>query len=60
MNQQQPLSDLTMLIIRHAEKPLRDWPGPGLTAAGDQDDKSLVIRGWQRAGAWTALFGASL
>jgi hypothetical protein len=60
MNQQQPLSDLTILIIRHAEKPFRDWPGPGLTDAGNQDDKSLVIRGWQRAGAWTALFGASL
>jgi hypothetical protein len=24
------------------------------------DDKSLVIRGWQRAGAWSALFGAGL
>jgi len=52
------MSSLTILIIRHAEKPYRAWPGPGLTPNGDPDDKSLVIRGWQRAGAWSALFGA--
>jgi len=51
---------LTLLIIRHAEKPGESWPGPGLTLDGTPDDKSLVIRGWQRAGAWTALFGARL
>jgi len=51
---------LTILIIRHAEKPMEDWPGPGLTEAGVVDAKSLVIRGWQRSGAWTALFGAGL
>jgi hypothetical protein len=60
------MSALTVLIIRHAEKP-RDahaekprgaWPGPGLTEDGNPDKKSLVIRGWQRAGAWAALFGA--
>lgn len=54
------MSALTILIIRHAEKPQRDWPGPGLTFVGDPDDKSLVIRGWQRAGSWSALFGAGL
>jgi hypothetical protein len=48
---------LTLLIIRHAEKPGDAWPGPGLTDKGVADDKSLVIRGWQRAGAWAALFG---
>jgi hypothetical protein len=47
---------LTILIIRHAEKPGEAWPGSGFTADGAQDDKSLVIRGWQRAGAWAALF----
>lgn len=51
---------LTLLIIRHAEKPGDDWPGPGLTSEGAADSESLVIRGWQRAGAWAALFGAGL
>jgi hypothetical protein len=52
---------LTLLIIRHAEKPKEQgdkpnefWPGPGFTDKGEEDDKSLVIRGWQRAGAWAA------
>jgi hypothetical protein len=51
---------LTILIIRHAEKHGEQWPGPGLTPEGAEDDKSLVIRGWQRAGAWAALFGTEL
>ncbi len=54
------MSALTILIIRHAEKPGEDWPGPGLSDKGEADTESLVIRGWQRAGAWTALFGAGL
>ena len=53
------MSQLTVLIIRHAEKPEGSWPGPGLTDQGKEDSKSLVIRGWQRAGAWAALFGTS-
>jgi len=53
-------SPLTILIIRHAEKPGEIWPGPGLTQEGKEDDKSLVIRGWERAGAWAALFGTLL
>jgi broad specificity phosphatase PhoE len=52
------MDELILLLIRHAEKPGGPWPGPGLTAAGEADAKSLVIRGWQRAGAWAALFGA--
>jgi hypothetical protein len=51
---------LTVLIIRHAEKPGESWPGPGLTPDGVPDKKSLVVRGWQRAGSWSALFGAGL
>jgi hypothetical protein len=51
---------LTIFIIRHAEKPGETWPGPGLMDDGVKDTESLVIRGWQRAGAWTALFGAGL
>lgn len=57
------MSALTILIIRHAEKPgdpKAPWPGPGLTEEGASDDKSLVVRGWQRSGAWTALFGSGL
>jgi hypothetical protein len=54
------MSALTLLIIRHAEKPGESWPGSGLTPDGVPDKKSLVIRGWQRAGSWSALFGVSL
>lgn len=54
------MSALTVLIIRHAEKPLETVPGPGFDEAGVEDGKSLVIRGWQRAGAWAALFGSGL
>jgi hypothetical protein len=59
------MAPTTIYIIRHAEKPAEypedpgtlAWPGPGLTVAGIPDKKSLVIRGWQRAGAWATLFG---
>jgi hypothetical protein len=54
------MAALTLFIIRHAEKPDEDWPGPGLTSDGTPDPQSLVIRGWQRSGAWSALFGAGL
>jgi hypothetical protein len=51
------MTALTILIIRHAEKPDGEATGPGLTHKGKTDSNSLVIDGWQRAGAWTALFG---
>ena len=58
------MSALTVVIIRHAEKPddpKAPWPGPGITEKGSgPDDKSLVVRGWQRAGSWAALFGSGL
>jgi hypothetical protein len=54
------MSALTLLIVRHAEKPDKNEPGPGLTIDGTEDRKSLVVRGWQRAGAWAALFGTGL
>ena len=41
------MAGLTVLIIRHAEKPDEGWPGLGLTAAAQPDRKSLVLRGWQ-------------
>jgi broad specificity phosphatase PhoE len=53
------MSSLTLLLIRHAEKPGHDPLGPGLTIDGRPDKKSLVIRGWHRAGAWAVLFGAN-
>jgi hypothetical protein len=54
------VSALTVLLIRHAEKPPEkagdpDF-GPGLSAKGKEDRHSLAIRGWQRAGAWAVLF----
>jgi hypothetical protein len=54
------MSALMILIIRHAEMPGESWPGPGLTTEGAGHEKSLVVRGWQRAGSWSALFGAGL
>jgi hypothetical protein len=53
------MGGLTLMIIRHAEKPDESFPGSGFTENGDKDKKSLVIRGWQRAGAWATLFGSS-
>ena len=52
------MTALTVLIIRHAEKPQPDGPEPGLGEHGGPDPRSLTLRGWQRAGAWAARFGA--
>jgi hypothetical protein len=50
------MSTSKIMIIRHAEKP-PDSGGPfGVTAGGDQDAESLIIQGWQRAGALACLF----
>jgi hypothetical protein len=59
---EQIMKALTLFIIRHAEKPDTTQPalGPGLMEDGTEDTESLVIRGWQRAGAWDSLFGAGL
>jgi broad specificity phosphatase PhoE len=58
------MSTLTIMLIRHGEKP-PEKPGdedfgPGLTEMGVVDKHSLAIRGWQRAGAWAALFGTGV
>ena len=50
-------STATIYLIRHGEKPPKIPPPHGLTAAGEHDDDhSLTIRGWQRAGALMTLF----
>ncbi len=46
----------TILLIRHAEKPLGDGPPHGVTIDGVLDPESLIPLGWQRAGALVALF----
>jgi hypothetical protein len=53
------MSALTVLIIRHAEKPDDAEQGQGITELGEHDRHSLTVRGWQRAGAWAALFGSA-
>ena len=44
-----------ILLIRHAEKPAGGQRG--VTESGEQSDKSLTVRGWQRAGALAAAAG---
>jgi broad specificity phosphatase PhoE len=44
----------TILLIRHAEKP--DPQNRGVNSDGSPEDKSLTVRGWQRAGALAAKF----
>src|SRR5215471_5095305 len=43
-----------ILLIRHAEKP--DNESRGVNSDGSPDEKSLTVRGWQRAGALFAQF----
>ena len=45
-----------IMIIRHAEKPPADGQPFGVTAEGEQDAESLIVEGWQRAGALSCLF----
>ncbi|MGX5805810.1 hypothetical protein ACWGS9_32005 [Bradyrhizobium sp. Arg314] len=50
------MADSLVMIIRHAEKPLAEGPDLGVDELGQADDKSLIVRGWQRAGALAHLF----
>ena len=44
------------MLIRHAEKPAKDFAPFGVTADGERNKESLEVRGWQRAGALANLF----
>ena len=44
-----------ILVIRHGEKPTPLGPA-GIKEDGREDDHSLVVRGWQRAGALASYF----
>lgn len=50
------MADRLVIIIRHAEKPLPEQPERGVDELGQANDKSLTVRGWQRAGALAHLF----
>jgi hypothetical protein len=45
-----------VMIIRHAEKPPDSGKPYGVTTDGEQDDHSLIVAGWSRAGALVELF----
>lgn len=46
-----------IMIIRHAEKPDASGAQPlGVTADGEPDKESLIVQGWQRAGALVGFF----
>jgi hypothetical protein len=57
-----PVAD-KILIIRHGEKPRTDAAPFGVAEDGTQGDHAgkdqLLVRGWTRAGALAALFGAA-
>lgn len=46
----------TILVIRHAEKPTSRDKGIGVTGVRDKD--TLIVRGWERAGALAVFFGS--
>ena len=48
-----------ILVIRHGEKPPPSGPPAGIKDDGREDHHSLVVRGWQRAGALAHFFRAA-
>jgi broad specificity phosphatase PhoE len=50
------MSPKRIMFIRHAEKPGTGTDGNGVTPEGAEDDESLTVRGWQRAGALASFF----
>lgn len=49
-----------IMLIRHAEKPPSNPPPHGVNTNGDHDNESLIVQGWQRAGALTVYFAPSV
>ena len=45
-----------IMVLRHAEKPAKDFEPFGVTLQGERDSECLTTRGWQRAGALANLF----
>lgn len=45
-----------IMFIRHGEKPGDDGTPKAIDHHGEQDEHSLIVRGWTRAGALAALF----
>jgi hypothetical protein len=45
-----------IFLIRHGEKPPPVGPPAGIKEDGRTDDHSLIVRGWQRAGALASYF----
>jgi hypothetical protein len=45
-----------IMVIRHAEKPANDPPPHGVTLKGEREKESLIVLGWQRAGALASFF----
>ncbi len=50
---------IKIMIVRHAEKPADSGEPYGVDTKGKQDDESLIVAGWQRAGALAVLFAPS-
>ncbi|HKR64784.1 MAG TPA: hypothetical protein VJZ00_13715 [Thermoanaerobaculia bacterium] len=46
-----------IMVVRHAEKPIEG--AAGVEVDGTADAESLIVRGWQRAGALAVLFDPS-
>ncbi|QUQ72195.1 hypothetical protein [Kutzneria sp. CA-103260] len=47
-----------VMIIRHGEKPPDSGKPYGVTADGTKDTSSLIVQGWQRAGALAGFFSS--
>ena len=45
---------IKIMVIRHAEKPVGDYKG--VTHHGNIDEESLIVQGWERAGALVPFF----
>ncbi|MGO4714706.1 hypothetical protein [Bradyrhizobium sp. 2TAF24] len=45
-----------IMFIRHGEKPEKGGDAVGVTAKGREDKDSLIVRGWERAGALARFF----